>query len=837
MPKPAVFEAKYLYDSVRATDAGINDGIDPLLIPRNQLAFARNVTIRGTFPTHRPPYRKIGLSFPSDTVKGAVQQGFFQGAGYYKPDAGTESVILAIGGKLYAVAISGNAGTVSDVSIPGDPQSSSAPQIWMRQAEKWMIVNDSVGLPVFFDGNVSRRSVGAAAVVVGSPVVAGFTPVAQGLTQSLTLTNPFSGPFNVPLRITDPGSTGTPNGIFEAVGTGSFNGYPITVTNLIDTAGTVEASGDQVTIDTSVFGVNKTAQTFSLNSTVTLFLTAPPTLPLNTTVNVPFSTGTKSGRVSLINGSTIQVTFTVGVPVNSTIAVGAKITTNSGGSTLIGLLNQAFTAPAIGASGTAFLDRAYTGSVPQIIYINNQQYQITAVPTPPPSNAVIFLNISAPQTAFGAGAIVSTIAELPAGRMGDYGLGRWWQSLTDGRKFIGGDIVGGSSGTSTYEKRDAVLRVQENNLLAGGGTFLVPGQVGDIRAMIFTSVLDASLGQGPLAVITEDILFSCQAPTDRTTWQNLNNPILTEGMKGGAGTGQDSTIIANSDVLMRSLVGLRSYIQGRRDFDVWGNVPISREVDPILATDDPSLLPFASSAEFDNRMLHTTSPVQSNFGVYWTELIALNFDPISSLRGKAPSVYDGVWDGLNVLKLVKGKFAGVERLFAVCVSSDLTQIELWEILKSTDTAFQDNDGTPIVWEYETAALNFYENDPRKRDFMRLLDGELRIDQMNETLFGLPITVPHTVKFEVFYKPDQWPNWVPWHSWTETFDPGTDPGFRPTEGVGEPSPHDFDETNNNPLREATTFQFKVRITGHCRVVNHRFKSATVPEKDFASPKSS
>ena len=34
-------------------------------------------------------------------------------------------------------------------------------------------------------------------------------------------------------------------------------------------------------------------------------------------------------------------------------------------------------------------------------------------------------------------------------------------------------------------------------------------------------------------------VFSCQAPTDRTTWQNLVNPILTESMKGGGGLGQD----------------------------------------------------------------------------------------------------------------------------------------------------------------------------------------------------------------------------------------------------------------------------------------------------------
>jgi hypothetical protein len=198
-----------------------------------------------------------------------------------------------------------------------------------------------------------------------------------------------------------------------------------------------------------------------------------------------------------------------------------------------------------------------------------------------------------------------------------------------------------------------------------------------------------------------------------------------------------------------------------------------------------------------------------------------------------------VWDGLNILQLVKGTFAGVERCFAICVSADLTKIELHEILKTSDPAvFQDNNTTPIQWEYQTAAVNFYENDPRKRDYMSLLDGELRIDRLDKTLFEQTITVPHTVTIQSFFRSEQSIDWVPWHTDVINFDPNAVPpdlGYRFAIGFGEPDATLMDEINNIPLRDGSIFQFRFVITGHCRVILHRFKSATKPLTDFAAVK--
>lgn len=830
------FEPRELFDALRDFSAGVNSGIDPLLVERNQLAYAENATVRGTLVTNRPAYRKITLDFGgNEGLQQYVEQALWQGGCYFKPDFGNESLMAQIAGRLIQFTISGNTATVFDQSIAGDLNSSTNPIAWLWQSEQWVNCNNGISLPVFFDGNSSRRSSGA--VAAANTVGVTFTAPAIGATVAVTFGSVFSGPFNTPLRITTSAAS-TTGYLFQAVGTGTtFTGHPITLKNITDTAGSSEAINSQVII-----------QSFSVGTTVPFSLTIPASnsLDLNIAtanhVTVPIGTVLKVVGFYFAANTTLTGTLVAVNPLSITLHITSKLlvdfvipasTTISGNqatsNTLVGLLYAAFMAPAFNATVSAFLDRPYTGALNQSVYINGKNYQITAIGTPVTSVNVVLLNINAPTTAslFTAGGIVSTTAELPAGRMGVYGLGRNWMSLTDGRTFVAGDIVGGSSGSSAFQFRDSVLKMTENPYLLGGGVFTVPGQ-GDIRAMIFVTNLDKALGQGPLQVYTPNIVFSCNAPVDRTTWQDITNPILSESMKGGGGQGQNSTINANSDTFSRDTVGIRSLILARRDFQTWGNTPVSREVQPTLNADDNSLLPFGSAVEFDNRALMTANPAQAALGVYHPKLVALNFDPVSSLRGKAASVYDGIWTGLNVLQLIKGSFGGTDRVFTFCLSSDLSKIELWEILPSDGPRSENTDegNAPIVWDIQSGGLNFGQDDPRKRSLLRLMDGEIQVDRITSD-----------VTFQAYYKPDQWPNWVPWFNWTETFDPNTDPGFRPRMGLGEPKGSDVDNVNNRPLRESYTYQFRLVVTGHCRFLGARFKAVTAPAPAFAPPKAS
>jgi hypothetical protein len=658
---------------------GINSGVAPLLIDRQTLAFGTNGTVRGTFLKPRPPFQKIAVSWSDPAAQQAFETGLFQAGCYYKPDSGGESLMAAVAGRLYKFLIGATTAQATDETIPGDPNPATNVQAWMWQSEKWVIWNDGVSKPVFFDQTASptsRRSNYLSHVPFTDTVATAFTVPAVGSSVSVTLTS-----------------------------------------------GANVAVGDILTFQ-----------------------------------------GAGQFRVTVITG------------------------------------------------GGAF-DMTNTDVPP-------------GGPKIPVATQVSWYHLG---------------TELPPGRMGVYGMGRNWESLVDGKQFLASDLVGGSSGTVANNFRDAVLQITENTYLAGGGNFTVPGSVGDIRAMIFTATLDKSLGQGPLAVITPNTVFSCDAPVDRTTWQSVTNPIVTESLIGNGGLGQNSTVGWNGDTIFRSIDGIRSLLLARRDFDTWGNVPISREVSRIVDNDDDTLLAYGSAIVFDNRLLMTAVPKASSQGVYHQCLIPLNADPLSSLAGKTSSVYDPVWTGLNVLQLIKGQFAGVERAFAFCLNTTLNKIELYEIYKTPpeytspgflDSVKFDNGNIPIILTAETGVLMRTLANKGQFDFCRLIDGELSVDE-----------VVGQATITVYYRPDSYPCWVLWRTWTicaKKPDP-TDsttvnfqPGFYPRMGLSEPDPKLCDPFTNRPFREAYFFELKFVIQGYCRIIGCRIKAVEMPQPEWAKP---
>lgn len=677
MAKSATYELGVeQLDATTTFQSGMNSGIAPELLPKSQLAWALNGTVRGTYITHRPPFHDRGITFASPGQQSAFEQGLWQGACWAQPDNAPEGLVCQIAGRLYYVEIVGNVATCTDLTIPGNPNPPTNPQAWLFQAEKWVILNDGASTPIFLDlsTKTARRS----------------------LVQNRTTFNAtFVAPNNFVIPVID-GAT-TVNITFSAV-TG------LTVGQIINVWGVGQFQVTNVGAD-----------------------------PVITVININ------------------------GLPVGGTVV----------------------------APGTATWSTA--------------------------------------------------ISELPPGRMGAYWRGRIWLCLTDGIQFLAGDIVGGPSGTLVNNFQDAILKISENTYLAGGGNFRVPGTVDHIQAIVPTATLDASLGQGQLAVLTSQIVFSVNATVDRLTWQSMQNPILTESLLANGGQGQNSTVPANGDTLFRAIDGIRSLILGRREFDTWGNVPQSREMNRTLPLDNLQLLPFSSAVVFENRLLMTASPIASTQGVFHSGLVALNFDPISTLGGKAPSVYDGAWKGINTLQLVAGYFANVQRCFAFNLDTIATpnRIKLTEILPTppdvlsdsmvvTPDQIYDNGTNPISLVFETPVL-FKGQDPRQAPYLRLMDGECAVD----LLVG-------EVIFQVYWKPDQYPCWVPWAAWTEcaTIGNNQQPQFRPRMGFGRPDVSKCDPSTNRPLCEGYQFQVKMIVTGHCRVREVRLLSVTIPQPKFA-----
>ena len=420
-----------------------------------------------------------------------------------------------------------------------------------------------------------------------------------------------------------------------------------------------------------------------------------------------------------------------------------------------------------------------------------------------------------------SGTPITPLPEIPISTIGVYGLGRNWVALPDGVSFLGGDIVGGSSGDLQFNYTDAVLKVSQNLFLSNGTTFKIPGPGEKLVAMQFVACLDASLGQGPLQVFTTDTVFSCNAPPDATTWASLTSPILTESLIGSGGISNNAVTQSNADLIFRTPDGgVQSMLLARLDYNSWGNTPISTEITQAIQNDNVSLLPYCSSVLFTNRFLMTCQPFLSARGVYHEAIVALNFDAISSLQGKAPSIWEGVWTGLNVLQLVTGVFASVKRCFALCLDPTLTQIEVHEILPDNAPVTVDNLSDDVTWSI-TSPMIF--NKDEQHMYKRLIDGEIYLTDI--TIAGVVIAA--------FYKVDQNNAWEPWYTTTVSYLP-SDTGYRPRVGLGQPSPKSFDSANNRPTREGYDFQVMLQFTGSCTFLGGRFAADIIPQPEFAKP---
>ena len=115
MAETQPFQSLTIYDDISLFPNGMNSDLDPLLLSKDTLAFATNATVRRGFVTHRPPYSKkhLTIKYPSEAVQEAIEQGLFQGAAYYQPDSGYQSIFAAISGRLFQWVINGNEVEVS----------------------------------------------------------------------------------------------------------------------------------------------------------------------------------------------------------------------------------------------------------------------------------------------------------------------------------------------------------------------------------------------------------------------------------------------------------------------------------------------------------------------------------------------------------------------------------------------------------------------------------------------------------------------------------------------------------------------------------------------------
>lgn len=417
--------------------------------------------------------------------------------------------------------------------------------------------------------------------------------------------------------------------------------------------------------------------------------------------------------------------------------------------------------------------------------------------------------------------------EITTGTVAAYSGGRIWYAVNKGTAFRAGDLVRSSSGSQATGYRDAVLKLTENTLLNGGGDFSIPNSHGKIAAMAIPAILDTSLGQGPLQVMTDLGSFSVNAPTDRTQWQNLVDPIQTVSSQGAGAVGHRAVTLVNGDIFFRGLDGIRSFFVARRDYSqTWANTPISDEVKRVLDADNIYQLASESTVLFKNRLLSTVWGRTSNtYGIYHIGLVAMDFDPVSSIRNKQAPRWEGIWTGLKILQIVVGVFNGIERCFAIALNTSYqSQIELWEL---NETSIFDNDSVRIPCAIESPGL-FRDSPFAKKNL--------------ETGWIFVSGLVGTVDFNMKYRPDQWPCWVDWHSWSECAE-GDDCSedecmtgesvqlqYRPRMGLPQPQ-NSCNEAANVPIRVLYQMQFRLAWIGPCTVNQIRIDTINKLDSPF------
>lgn len=158
------------YDGFGPITQGIDSARSPYLLERTQLSWLLNGTTRENSITTRPGYVRVPLNYlNSDGVPDATVEanfttnGRWQGAGVYEPDNGASQLIASIGGHIFVIDLA--SGNVQDLSaLTGLYNSPIAPQVWMCQAENYLVIQNGEDDALVYDGSNLYRSYGQASV-------------------------------------------------------------------------------------------------------------------------------------------------------------------------------------------------------------------------------------------------------------------------------------------------------------------------------------------------------------------------------------------------------------------------------------------------------------------------------------------------------------------------------------------------------------------------------------------------------------------------------------------------------------------------------------------------
>jgi len=416
--------------------------------------------------------------------------------------------------------------------------------------------------------------------------------------------------------------------------------------------------------------------------------------------------------------------------------------------------------------------------------------------------------------------------EVPRGRQMAYGNGRLWVAINQ-NELVAGDIRQRTPGSELF--------FTETDYLAGGGALYFSRGITGMQFMPVTGAADF----GTLMVFGADNCESIRA--DVTTRDQWGMPgFVTNVFRDIGASGSWSISQVNQDLYWRdSHANIRSLANAISTNNSPGSTPISREVTRLVGYDSDVLLPWVSSAYFNNRLLMTSSPyLNISGGVSFRDLVSLDFSPISTMQIKAPPAYDGQWTGIpGMAQLVTGQFNGVNRCFILSSDEEGTN-RLWEI-EPEGTGRDDislSCGSGILLDsriesyIEYPSVNFSQEKIRKR-----------LDRCDVWLSG----IEGDVDLAVDWRPDNTQQWTEWdetvsvcaktedaatntpHTWKNLL-----PQQRPQIKTFT-IPDNVDSVTKYALQNGFYHQLRIRWTGKCRIEKVMLHAQYLNDPDYAN----
>ncbi len=397
--------------------------------------------------------------------------------------------------------------------------------------------------------------------------------------------------------------------------------------------------------------------------------------------------------------------------------------------------------------------------------------------------------------------------EIFTGKMMGYGQGRIVLVGVDNQIYFG-DIRDGKGNGDTD-----LLGFTETTFLNEGFPSALPSGMGDPTAITFIAQQDSATGVGECLVFGENGVESFYLSLPRETWKD--SAFQHTALLGIGCTGHRAVVPVNEDIWFRSKDGMRSYRQARAQINQWAQIPMSSNVSEWMEADEQTLLNLASCISFDKRLITTCTPYPNQGFPYHNGLLSLDFDILSTFGNLTNPAWDGHWghydldpiQGLRVLQVVSGMFGGDFRAFAFIRD---TQNRLYEIHADT---FGDDEGGPITAELITRSMEFNSEFNEKN----LYGADLWIDSVTDE-----------TSFDISYRPDQYPDFTEWYSFSESPISGVpqgdamidEPGFTPRRSLPKPMNDSDTLSTNRILRRFYELQVKMRFTGRAAIRKFR-----------------